>query len=230
MFSEIEKQYKKGLQERRFSAYYWPRAVIIVILALVADFGFGIDRWLVYGITVALLMLFVMIFFIRDIRSSLKELSAKQKTRSRPSLAMYLEYDDRLRIDNLILDLARHNLRTKTDLELAITYFERQRPVSTKPNLLEWTLSVAVAMSSVILLAYDTETGTIDGQKFVSAFGSTLAVALIVLTPVILAKIISSRIAVHRSKVDNFLIEDLAFLYVNYDKFKDRLAHPTEEN
>ena len=224
MFTEIEKQYKKGLQERRFSAYYWPRAVLIVALALIADFVLGADRWLIYSLTVAALLLFVIIFFVRDIRHGLKELDDSKKRRNtRAKLALYIEYDDRLRIDNLISDLRRHNLNSKDDLKLAINYFERQRPVESKPNLLEWTLSVAVALSSIVLLAYDTDTGIIDSQKFISAFCSTLAIALIVLTPAILAKIISTRIATHRTKVDNFLIEDLAFLYVNFEKFQDRL-------
>lgn len=225
MFSEIEKEYKKGLQERRFFAYYWPRAIIVVALALVGDLTFNFNRWLVYGIMVLLLLLFVVMFFLRDFRRGLKQVEPEklQQTSRRHRIKIILKAEDEIRINNLIADLRRHNLRTKSDLELAINYFERNRPVASKPNLLEWTLSIAVTLSSIVLLAYDTDTGVIDAKKFVSAFGSTMTIALVVLTPVILAKLISARISAARTKVDSFLTEDLAFIYVNFDQYKKQL-------
>lgn len=57
MFSDIEKEYKKGLQERRFVAFYWPKAIFIVLLAILGDLLFHFDRWLVYGFSVAILWL-----------------------------------------------------------------------------------------------------------------------------------------------------------------------------
>lgn len=179
MFSEIEKEYKKGLQERRFFAYYWPRAIFIAALALVCDLAFGFNRWLVYGIMVLFLILFIAMFFLRDFRYGLAHVEPEKlrKTARKHHMKVILEADDEIRINNLVADLRRHNLRTKSDLELAINYFERNRPVASKPNLLEWTLSIAVTLSSIVLLAYDTETGVINAQKFISAFGSTMTIA-----------------------------------------------------
>lgn len=225
LFSEIEKEYKKGLQERRFFAYYWPRAIIVVALALAADLGFGLNRWIVYGIMVLFLLIFVFMFFMRDFRHGLQKVEPEKlrKTSRRHQLKVILKTEDEIRINNLVADLSRHNLHTKSDLELAINYFERNRPVASKPNLLEWTLSIAVALSSIVLLAYDTETGVINVQKLIPVLGSTLTIALFVLTPAIIAKFISARIASARTKVDSFLTEDLAFIYVNYDQFKSQL-------
>ncbi len=225
MFSEIEKEYKKGLQERRFFAYYWPRAIFIAALALVCDLAFRFNRWLVYGIMVLFLILFIAMFFLRDFRYGLAHVEPEKlrKTARKHHMKVILEADDEIRINNLVADLRRHNLRTKSDLELAINYFERNRPVASKPNLLEWTLSIAVTLSSIVLLAYDTETGVINAQKFISAFGSTMTIALVVLTPAIIAKFISARISAARTKVDSFLTEDLAFIYVNYAQYKEQL-------
>lgn len=223
MFSEIEKEYKKGLQERRFFAYYWPRAIIVVVLALMADLGFNFHRWAVYGIMLGVLILFVMLFFIRDYRRGLRELDLSNTSR-RHRIKLYLKADDEIRINNLLSDLARHHIHTKTELELTISYFERNRPVASKPNLLEWTLSIAVTLSSIVLLAYDTDTGVINAQKFISAFGSTMTIALVILTPAIIAKLISNRISSARTKLDSALIEDLAFIYVNFDKYSQRLS------
>ncbi len=229
MFSEIEKEYKKGLQERRFFAFYWPRAILVVVLALVFDLGLNFNRWLIYGIMALLLILFVAVFFLRDWRRGLSRIEPEKlrKTARRHRVKVILKADDEIRINNLVEDLRRHNLRTKSDLELAINYFERNRPVTSKPNLLEWTLSIAVTLSSIVLLAYDTETGVINAQKFVSAFGSTMTIAIVILTPAILAKFISARIASARTKVDSFITEDLAFIYVNYEQYRGQLEGQT---
>ena len=225
LFSEIEKEYKKGLQERRFFRYYWPRAIILIAIALALDFGININRWLVYGVMVVLLIFFIIMFFVRDYQRGVRNVGAEKvrQTSRNKRFKLLMKADDEIRISNLITDLRKHNLRTKADIEITMTYFERNRPVASKPNLLEWTLSIAVALSSIVVLAYDEQTGMIDGSKFLSTFGSTMVIAQVFLMPAILAKIISARIASARTKVDSFLVEDLAFIYVNYEHFRKYL-------
>ncbi len=227
MFNEIEKEYKKGLQQRRFFRYYWPRAIILVIITLALDFGLKVNRWLIYGGMVILLIALVIVFFVRDYRRGVRQVGSEKvrSTARKKRYKLLLKYDDEIRINNLIEDLRKHNLTTRSDIEMAMNYFERNRPVNSKPNLLEWTLSIAVALSSIIILAYDEETGMIDTGKFISTFGSTLVIAQVFLTPAIVAKIISASIAARRTKVDDFLVEDLAFLYVNYEAFRKRLGN-----
>lgn len=225
LFSEIEKEYKKGLQEHRFFAFYWPRATFVAVLALVLDLVLNFNRWLIYSIMVLLLIFFVALFFWREYRRGISRVEPEKlrQTARRHHMKVIFKTDDEIRINNLIEDLRSHNLRTKPDLELAINYFERNRPVASKPNLLEWTLSIAVTLSSVVLLAYDADTGAINIHKFISAFGSTMAIALVILTPFLIAKFIATRISASRTKVDSFLTEDLAFIYVNFDQYKKQL-------
>lgn len=225
MFSEIEKKYRKDLQERRFSAFYWPRAIIVVALALLADFTLGLNRWIVYGVMVALLLLFVAFFFIRDWRRSLLRVDPEklQQTSRRRRAKVVLKSDDEIRINNLLADLKKHNIRTKDDLEITINYFERSRPVISKPSIPEWTLSIAVTLSSIVLLAYDTDTGVINTQRFITTFGSTTTIAIAILTPAIISKLISSRISATRTKADASLTEDLAFIYVNFEQYRSQL-------
>lgn len=225
MFSEIEKKYRKDLQERRFSAFYWPRAIIVVALALLADFTLGLNRWIVYGVMVALLLLFVAFFFIRDWRRSLLRVDPEklQQTSRRRRAKVVLKSDDEIRINNLLADLKKHNIHTEADLEIAINYFERSRPVISKPSIPEWTLSIAVTLSSIVLLAYDTDTGVINTQRFITTFGSTTTIAIAILTPAIISKLISSRISATRTKADASLTEDLAFIYVNFEQYRSQL-------
>lgn len=225
MFSDIEKQYKKGLQERRFVAFYWPKAIIIVILAVLIDVLFHLDRWLVYGCTVVILLALVVFFFVRDFRRASQSISEIRQAKGLSAkLGTYIDADDAIRVNNLLADLAQHGLRTKRDLEIALDYFQTRLPASTKPNFLEWALTAVITLSSIIIVTYDDAVGTIDTHKLISALGSTLLVALVFLTPFIIAKIISALISSSRNKVDTALVEDLAYIYVHFDKFSDKLS------
>lgn len=59
---------------------------------------------------------------------------------------------------------------------------------------------------------------------FALVFGSTAVVALIILTPVIIAKIISTAMSISRNKIDSSLVEDLAYIYVHFEKYQTRLS------
>ncbi len=226
MFSDIEKEYKKGLQEKRFFAFYWPRVFLVVILALCLDFLLNINRWIVYGLLVAVLLLLILFFFARDFYRANKNLAAvRQNKGAVAKMRAYFDADDIVRINNLVLDLARHDIRTKRDLELTLDYFQTRLPANTRPNLFEWVLTALITFSSIVVVTYDDTIGAISVQKLISTVGSTLVVALIILTPLILAKIISTSISSSRNKVDTILVEDLAYIYIHFEDYQKTLEH-----
>ena len=225
MFSEIEKTYKKGLPQKRFAAYYRPRAILVVIIALMVDFGLGVNRWLVYGVTVAVLVAFVALFFLRDLRRASKKFPKLRQSRGLTNkIAAYIEFDDTLRIDNLIHDLNRHHLKTRDDIEVAIHFFETHHRLEAQTSVLEWVLTAAVAILSLVVVAYDDGTRAIDFEKLFMVLAPTFGVTLLLLTPFLLAKLISHGIDSSRTKVDSSLVEDLAYIYVNFDKYRDKLV------
>lgn len=225
MFDEIEKSYQKGLQQNRFSAYYWPRAAIVVIIAIILDALLGFHRWVVYICAVVVLAILVLSFFIRDYYRAHKTIATVRETRGTSAkLAAYYEADDLRRIDDLVIDLAHHNLRTKADLELALSYYQSRLPSNSRPNILEWIFTAIITLSSIVIVTYDNSINTINIRRLFSVFAPTIIVVLIILTPLIIAKLISAGISSSRNKIDTSLVQDLAFIYVNFDRYRDHLA------
>lgn len=228
MFSDIEREYKKALQQKRFFVYYWPKVVFIVIIAVLCDLGLGVNRWLAYGCTVVVLILLVAYFFLHELRVANKTIPSVRSAKGiSAKIHAYNLADDALRIQNLADDLARHDINTKDDLGLTLEYFQTRLPSNSRPNLLAWILTAVITVSSVIIVAYDNALGTVDIQKLISVFVSTAAIALVILTPFILAKFISAGISNSRNKVDTSLVEDLAYIYVHFEDYRGSLSKKT---
>lgn len=225
MFSEIEREYKKGLQQKRFIAYYWPCAALVVVLAIVFALVFSSLRWLIYGCAVIVFCMLAVAFLVWDYHHAGKLFRSVRLSKTiSAKLAAYYLADDKHRIDNLVNDLARHQIQTKDELLLTLKYFQSRLPSDTKPNLLGWALTAVITLSSIVIVAYDGSIGTINLHKLIPIFGSTLVVALLILTPVIIAKIISTTMSISRNKIDSSLVEDLAYIYVHFDQYRERLA------
>lgn len=221
MFSEIEKTYHKGLLERRFWTYYWrlsvPAVVIAIIISEVLHIGI---HWLALIMGIILLLL-VVNFFVSDIR---KVLAGKKHGESlRAKLRVYHEADVAQRLDNLLADLKANHLSSREDIQLALQYFERQRPVRTRSGVLEWALSVALGLASIVALAYNDEMRVVDIPKLAGILWPTIKIVLIIVIPVVIIGFAVSRIFFSRARIDSILVEDLAYIYVNFDKFKAKL-------
>ena len=224
MFSEIEKEYRKGLQEKRFVMYYWPYAIIITVIAIILDFGLKYNRWLVYGGAVTALLVLVLIFFARESRQASRSFQTVRESKgNRAKATAYFAADDQRRRKNLVADLAQHHIQTKDDIELALNYYQARLPGNTKPNLLSWIITAIITLVSVVIVAYDDTIGTIDLHKLVPILISAITAAAIILTPFIIAKIISTLISSSRTRVETILVEDLAYIYVNYEHYQQQL-------
>lgn len=225
MFSELEKNYQAGLPQKRFLRYYRPRALIIVLATIAVDLSFNFNRWLVYGVMVAVLLILVAIDFGQDYFRTRRDFSHIRSAKTLPEkLSAYIAADDQRRIDNLVIDLRRHHLHTRADILLALQYYERHRRTEAQTSVLEWVLTAAVAILSLVVVAYDDGAQAIDFAKLVTVLTPTFGITLLLLTPFLIAKLISHGIDSSRTKVDTSLIEDLAYIYVNFDHFRHRLA------
>lgn len=226
MFTEIERAYRKGLREQRFSVYYWPKALITIVLTIVLVYGLGFQDWVVYILATAILLGFAIYFLIKDVREIIGE---------RPDLTLYARLrtyfveDDEVRISNLLVDLYEHGLEEKSDLKLAIDYFERRRPILTRPSLLEWLLSAIVALASLIVIVYDESTGVIDNVKFSAILGATFELSLVVILPIFAVRLFMAHTDSVRRKLDSILVEDLAYIYVNFDEYLEQLEALNDE-
>ena len=224
MFSDLEKNYQANLPQARFLRYYRPRALVVVLATLAVDLSFEFNRWLVYGVMVAVLLLLILVDFVQDYLRMRRDFASIRKAKTLPErFAAYIAADDRRRLDNLISDLRRHHLHTRSDLLLALQYYERRQRTEAQTSVLEWVLTAAVAILSLVVVAYDDGSRAVDLEKLVTVLAPTFGITLLLLTPFLLAKLISYAIDNSRTKVDTSLVEDLAYIYVNFDHFRERL-------
>lgn len=220
MFSDIEKDYKKGLPELRFRSYYVRLAVPLIVVAYLASKFLHINSWLTAVIMGVLLLVLVGIYLLKDIRS----LSKYEKGMGiRKWLNNYNRADELRRLDSLVASLHKNNLNSQDDIKLALEHFEQQVPPPTKPSLLELMLSAAVGLMSIIVLAYDEENNIVDFGKFWNILWSTLGVALIIIIPVVVVGWLVKKLIFSHTKIEVILVEDLAYVYINYDKFRAKL-------
>lgn len=224
MFSEIEKEYRKSVQERRYLAYYVRRAVPITAVAIVLSLIFRKLYLVIYITTVVVLVILAVMFFVRDVRE-INEMTRmiRRKKGIKAKLENYFELDNTMRVNKLVEALKQYEINTKEDLSVVLKYFESRLPITARPNLMNWILTTIVTVASVAIVAYDEVTSTIDVRKFLSVFISALVVAVICITPVLVFKIARYAMTRFRNRVDTILVEDLAYIYINFEKYQKRL-------
>lgn len=225
MFDDIEREYKKDLQGKRFVTYYWPRALAVILVAVLLDLVLGKHRWLVYGFAVLLFVVFAAIFFLKEYYHAHRTMESVRQGKSLTTkMTAYFKVDDTKRIEKLVADLRHHNLHTKSDVKLTLDYFQSRLPVNSRPNLSEWIFTTVIALSSIVIITYDNSINTISLHKLFAVFAPSVAVALIILTPFILAKLILAGISKSHNKIDTSLVQDLAYIYVHFEKYEKKLA------
>lgn len=224
MFSEIEKEYRKSVQERRYLAYYVRWAVPITVVAIVLSLIFRKLYLVIYITTVVVLVILAVMFFVRDVRE-INEMTRtiRRKKGIKAKLENYFELDNAMRVNKLVEALKQYEINTKEDLSVVLKYFESRLPITTRPNLMNWILTTIVTVASVAIVAYDEVTSTIDVRKFLSVFISALVVAVMCITPVLVFKIARYAMTRFRNRVDTILVEDLAYIYINFEKYQKRL-------
>lgn len=221
MFSDIEKEYKKGLPELRFRSYYVRLAVPLMVAAYLASKFLRINSWVTTIVMGALLLVLVIIYLLRDIHN----LSPRRKGMGLKAwLVDYNNADEVRRRTSLIVSLRKNNFKTRDDLKLALDHFEQQIPTPSKPSALELILSAAVGLMSLVVLAYDEESGVVNFSKFWSILWPTLGVALMILVPVFLIGYLVKKMIYSHTKIEVILVEDLAYIYINFDKLRTQLA------
>lgn len=224
MFDEIEKEYRKGVQERRYLAYYVQRAIPITLAAIVLSLVFRKWYLVIYVVTIVILIGLAVVFFVRDVQAMDETPKAiRRKKGMKARLKNYFETDNARRIDGLVGVLGRHGINSQEDLRVALDYYESRLPITTKPNLVNWILTTLVTVASIAIVAYDEVTDTIDARKFLSVFISALVVAVMCVTPVLVFKVARYAMTRFRNRVDTILVEDLAYIYMNFERFREEM-------
>ena len=220
MFKGIEKNYKKKLREYKFNKYYWCIAISLMIISSLFKIPNNIKPYFIY------ISLFILVigYFIVDFFKVIKKCKLKDKTKFSDKLKNYIHETEKENINNLVLLLKQYNFRTKNDLKLAIDYYNSEKPLKVESDYLGWIVSIALTLSSFIEIAYNPETQTIDTTKISVILGSTAEIIIGFIIPIIIIKLIINGIIIPKKRLQSNLSEDLSYIYLNFDKYKNQLS------
>lgn len=218
MFKNIEKNYKKNLRENKFNKYYWFIAISLMIISSVFKMPNNVKPYFIY------ISLFILVigYFIVDFFKVIKKYKLKDKILI--LFNAYIKEIESQNVNNLILLLKQYNFRTKNDLKLAIDYYNSEKPLKVESDYLGWIVSIALTLSSFIEIAYNNETQTIDMTKISIILGSTAGIIIGFIIPIIIIKLVINRIIIPKKRIQSNLSEDLSYIYLNFDKYKNQLS------
>ena len=171
-------------------------------------------------------MLFILVigYFIFEYFYIIKKSNIKRKTNFLNKFKVYLKAIENQDMDNLISLLKRYNFKTKNDLKMAIDYYNSEKPIKVESNYLGWIVSIALTLSSFIEIAYNTETQAIDTTKISVILGSTAGIIIVFLISIIFLNFFINSVVVSKKRLQSNLSEDLTYIYLNFDKYKNQLS------
>lgn len=220
MFKNIEKNYKNNLRETKFNKFYWITSFLLILSSSLLQISDNVKPYFIY----ILLFIFVIGYFIINYIKTMKNIDIKKKINIIEKLKIYSNEVEKQNFNNIILLLKQYNFRTKNDLKLAIDYYNSEKPIIIESDYLGWIVSIALTLSSFIEIAYNNETHTIDTTKISVILGSTLGILLGLLVPIIIFKIIINNAFISKKTIRSNLSDDLSYIYLNFNKYKNQLS------
>ncbi len=219
MFEDIEKEYKRNSKERKFNRLYWINAIISTIIIS----AFKNVKYIKY-LNYVIVLLFIILFFIFDYKKTTKESTLKKNEKLIKKLKEYVNLVEMNHLNSLIILLKKYNFKTKNDLKLAIEYYNSKRKIKIESSFISWITSVLISLASIITIAYDTTAQKIDYTKISVIFGNSIGFIIVALIPILILKYIINRITFSKEKLHSELSEDLSYIYINFDKYKNQLT------
>ena len=219
MFEQIEKQYKRQLKENQFSKFYWINATISILLTIYLKNFFKNKVYVIYIIFAILIIIYIII----DYKKTLKGKKIYSKASIIKRIDIYATENYNQRINNLISNIKKYNIKTKNDIKLTIDYFNSKMPVKIESNHLGWFVSSVLTISSFIQVAYDSKTQTLDYSKISVILSSSIGIIAILLIPILTFKTLIISIIFSKEKLHSNISADLTYIYFNFDKYKNQL-------
>lgn len=220
MFKNIEKNYKKGLNETKFNRFYWTTSFLLIFSSSLLKIPDNVKPYFIY----VLLFIFVIGYFIVNYIKIMKNINIKKKISFIDKLKIYSNEVKKQNFNKIIQLLRQYNFKTKNDLKLAIDYFNSEKPIKVESDYLGWIVSISLTLSSFIDIAYNNETQTIDTTKISIIFGSTLGIIIEFLIPIIILKLIINNIFISKKTIRSNLSDDFSYIYLNFNKYKNQLS------
>lgn len=220
MFKDIEKNYKKSLNETKFNRFYWTTSFLLIFSSSLLKIPDNVKPYFIY----VLLFIFVIGYFIVNYIKIMKNINIKKKISFIDKLKIYSNEVKKQNFNKIIQLLRQYNFKTKNDLKLAIDYFNSEKPIKVESDYLGWIVSISLTLSSFIDIAYNNETQTIDTTKISIILGSTLGIIIGFLIPIIILKLIINNLFISKKTIRSNLSDDFSYIYLNFNKYKNQLS------
>ena len=221
MFTNILNEYKKNSHERKINIFYWSIALILIILSTIIKTFTNLNTIIICISLFATLIIAITIYFIKDYKRITKNQLQAKKLKDK--LIIYVEEINKQKINKLIDSLKMYNISNKTNLKLAIDFYNNEKPKKIESDYLGWIVSSALTISSFIEIAYDSQSQTIDTTKLSVIMESTIGYIIIIILGIGMIKSIISGIIIPKQKSQSEISEDLTYIYINYNKYKNKL-------
>lgn len=220
MFKDIEKKYKKGLNENKFNKFYWSTSFFLIFGSFLLKIPDNVKPYFIY----VLLFIFVIGYFIVNYVKIMKNNNIKNKTNFIEKLNAYSNEIKKQNFNRIILLLKQYNFKTKNDLKLAIDYFNSEKSIKVESDYLGLVISISLTLSSFIEIAYNTETQTIDTTKISVILGSTIGILIEFLITIIILNLVINVLFISKKTIRSNLSDDLSYIYLNFNKYKNQLS------
>lgn len=223
MFTNILNEYKKNSHERKFNIFYFYLASILSGISILLKKFTNLNNLIIFIPIYIIIFISITVFFIIDYKKYTKNKNKNKNLKEK--LIVYIEEINKQRINKLIDRLKAYNISTKTNLKLAIDFYNNEKPKKLESDYLGWIVSSALTISSFIEIAYDSQSQTIDMTKLSVIMGSTIGYIIIIIFGIGMIKSIISGIIIPKQKSQSEISEDLTYIYINYNKFKNKLEN-----
>lgn len=216
MYSNIEKEYKKELNERKFHTYYCYSIMIITIAVALLSLFFKMSNTLIYILYFSFLVLSILLFFYKNYTKTMKTAKINKKEKFKVKIKEYANQIEAMRITQLAETLRKYNFKTKEDLKLAIEYYSNKQPRKIKSDFWSWIVSISLTFASLIGITYNEAEKRIDQEKLATIMGSTLGFIIIIVFSVWIIKQFINLIIFPKYELYTNLSEDLTYIYLNF--------------
>ena len=211
MLNEIKNNYLKNIKENKFRHFYLINAVISLIIYYLLKLLYNIE--INYIITIEIIVFIFLYFYIDYIKTTNK---AKKYSKLKDKLNNYFTTYKNDRINYLISLLKKNNIKKKADLKFIINQFNFDKEIKIKTDIIGIFITISVAILSFIEIAYNEITHKIDYQKIGMILTPTIKIIFLIL----IIYIIIYFFIFSKNKSNTLLIDDLTYIYFNYNHYR----------
>lgn len=161
-------------------------------------------------------------YFIVDYKKIVK--TSKRKKSIKNKIITYVDQCDNRRLNNLVSNLKRYDIKTKSDVKIILDYFNGNNTVKIESSFMGWVVSVSLTLVSFIEIVYNEKTKALDYTKIEVILGSTIGVIIPFVVFVLVIKFIINRIFFSKEQIRTNLVDDLFYIYIHFNNYKNQLS------